>query len=336
MSFSILYLIAAIGGGIIGAALGGLPVFILCGAAAIVGAGVAAATGDGAYMNLVAFGPVLGPQISFAAGAAAAAYAARRGKLGGGRDIATALLGLKSPDVLLVGAAFGALGYLLWWGLANLPLIGGIGATNPIALSIVISAIIARVAFGKTGVFGKVRKGDNRWRASEVASWLPWQTDPIELALFGFGAAMVVSWSTVEVPALAGVWFGFATLGLIFLQFGVKVPVWHHIALASEQAIAVGGGDIWWGVAFGLLGAYLGEFWGMLFTAHGDTHIDPPSASLASTFTIMALVKAAGGFDISGVGSLIIMIVVGVAGFAIWTFLKRRPRVEVPVVPAPR
>lgn len=336
MSFSILYLIAAIGGGIIGAALGGLPVFILCGAAAIVGAGVAAATGDGAYMNLVAFGPVLGPQISFAAGAAAAAYAAKRGKLGGGRDIATALLGLKSPDVLLVGAAFGALGYLLWWGLANLPLIGGIGATNPIALSIVISAIIARVAFGKTGVFGKVRKGDNRWRASEVASWLPWQTDPIELALFGFGAAMVVSWSTVEVPALAGVWFGFATLGLIFLQFNVKVPVWHHIALASEQAIAVGGGDIWWGVAFGLLGAYLGEFWGMLFTAHGDTHIDPPSASLASTFTIMALVKAAGGFDISGVGSLIIMVVVGVAGFAIWTFLKRRPRVEVPIVPAPR
>jgi len=300
------------------------------------GAGVAAATGDGAYMNLEAFGPVLGPQISFAAGEAAAAYVAKRGKLGGGRDIATALLGLKSPDVLLVGAAFGALGYLLWWGLANLPLIGGIGATNPIALSIVISAIIARVAFGKTGVFGKVRKGDNRWRASEVASWLPWQTDPIELALFGFGAAMVVSWSTVEVPALAGVWFGFATLGLIFLQFNVKVPVWHHIALASEQAIAVGGGDIWWGVAFGLLGAYLGEFWGMLFTAHGDTHIDPPSASLASTFTIMALVKAAGGFDISGVGSLIIMVVVGVAGFAIWTFLKRRPRVEVPIVPAPR
>lgn len=334
MSFSIMYLIAAIGGGIIGAAVGGLPIFILCGAAVIVGAGIAAATGDGNYMGLIAFGPILGPQISFAAGAAAAAYAAKRGKLASGRDIASALLGLKSPDVLLVGAAFGALGYLLWWALANLPIIGGIGATNPIALSIVISAIIARLLFGKTGIFGKVRQGDNRWRASEVGTWLPWQTDPMELLVFGLGAAIVVSWSTVEFPAMAGVWFGFATLGLIFLQFGVKVPVWHHIALASEQAIAIGGGDIWWGVTFGLLGVFLGEFWAMLFTAHGDTHIDPPSASLATTFTIMALVKATGGFNISGVGSLVVMLVVAAAGFGLWSMLKKRPNTSAPVVSA--
>lgn len=334
MTFSILYLIAGIGGGIVGAALGGLPIFILCGAAAIVGAGIAAATGDGTYMGLVAFGPLLGPQISFAGGAAAAAYAAKRGKLASGRDIATALLGLKSPDVLVVGGIFGALGYILWWALSNLPAIGGIDATNSIALSIVINAIIARLLFGKKGIFGKVRAGDNRWRASEVGVWLPWQTDAMELLVFGLGAALVVSWSTVELPALAGLWFGFATLGLIFLQFNVKVPVWHHIALAAEQAIAIGGGDLWWGVTFGMLGAFLGEFWAMLFTAHADTHIDPPSASLASTFTIMALVKATGGFGISGIPSLIIALVVTTVGFGLWTVLKRRPNAAAPA-PSP-
>lgn len=325
MSFEILYLVASIGGGIVGAAVGGLPIFILCGVAAVVGAGLAAATGDGNFMGLVAFGPVLGPQISFAAGAAAAAYAAKRGKLASGRDIASALLGLKSPDVILVGAAFGALGYLLWWALANLPMIGGIGATNPIALSIVINAIIARLLFCKTGIFGKVRKGDNRWKASEVGVWLPWQTEPIELLVYGLGAGLVVAWSTVQAPALAGVWFGFATIGLIFLQFGVKVPVWHHIALAAEQVIAIAGGDLWWGVTFGLLGAFIGEFWAMVFTAHGDSHIDPPSASLATTFTLMAVLKALGAFSITGIPSLIITVVVAVAGFGIWTMLKRRP-----------
>lgn len=329
MAFSLLYLVVSIGGGIIGAAIGGLPIFILCGVAAIAGAAVAAATGDGNFMGLVAFGPILGPQISFAGGAAAAVYAASRGKLAGGRDIASALLGLKRPDVLLVGGGFGALGYLLWWAFANLPAIGGIGATNPIALSIVINAIIARLLFGKTGVFGKVRAGDNRWRASDVGVWLPWQTDPMELLIYGLGAGLAVSWSTVQFPAMAGVWFGVATVGLVFLQFGVKVPVWHHIALAAEQAVAIGGGDVWWGLTFGVAGAFIGEFWAMVFTAHGDSHIDPPSASLATTFTLMAVVKAMGGFAITGTASLIIALVVAAAGFGLLTVLKSRPNAAV-------
>ena len=187
MTFSILFLVAAFGGGVLGAALGGLPVFILCGVAAIVGAGIAAATGDQTFSNLVAWGPLLGPQISFAGGAAAACYAAKKGKLAGGRDIATALLGLNSPDVLLVGGAFGVLGYLLQFAFANLPPIGSLGFTNPIALSIVVNALIVRLVFGKTGLFGKVRAGDNRWRASEVASWLPWMSKPSQLLMVGLG-----------------------------------------------------------------------------------------------------------------------------------------------------
>ena len=325
MAFNILMFIASFGGGVIGAALGGLPVFILCGVAAIVGAGIAAATGDATFMGTIAFGPLLGPQISFAGGAAAAVYAAKKGKLANGRDIATALLGLKSPDVLLVGGVFGMLGYVLWWALANLPAIGGTGATNPIACSIIVNAIIARLVFGKTGVFGKVRAGDNRWRASDVASWLPWLTAPIELLIVGAGFGLIVAYSTVQNPALAGLWFGVATVGLFFLQYGTTVPVWHHIALACEQAIAIGGGDIWWGVAFAILAAFLGDFLGMLFTAHGDNHIDPPSATLAVTFTIMAIVKSTGAFAITGVGSFVVAVVVAAVCFGVSTMLKSKP-----------
>lgn len=333
MEFSILYLVAAFGGGLLGAALGGLPVFILCGFAALVGAGIAAATGDATFSNLVAWGPILGPQVSFAGGAAAAVYAMKKGKLGSGRDIATALLGLDGADILVVGGLFGALGYLLQWAISQLPPIGDLGFTNPIALSIVINAIIARLLFGKTGVFGKVRDGDNRWLASDVGAWLPWQSSPMTLLTIGVGFGLAVSWTTFQNPSLAGVWFGFATATLVFLQFGVKVPVWHHIALSAELVIAAAGGDIWWGLAFAVLAVYLGEFYAMLFTAHGDSHIDPPSATLFTTYTIMAILKAIGVFAISGIGSLIIAAAITVLGYAVMVSLKARPH-RVPVAEA--
>ncbi len=76
-------------------------------------------------------------------------------------------MGLNRPDVLLVGGLFGVVGYILWWALANLPMIGDVGATNPIALSIVVNGMLVRYIFGKKGAFGKVPKGVNRWVASE-------------------------------------------------------------------------------------------------------------------------------------------------------------------------
>ncbi|MEN6409341.1 MAG: permease [Anaerolineaceae bacterium] len=327
MTFSFLYLVAAFGGGILGAALGGLPVFILCGVAAIVGAGITAATGDATFSNLVAWGPLLGPQVSFAGGAAAAVYAMKKGKLGSGRDIGSALMGLNSPDVLLVGGLFGVLGYVLQWLISLLPMIGSLPFTNAIALSIVINAIIARLVFGKTGVFGKVRAGDNRWLASDVAAWLPWQNSPLQLLTVGLGFGLVVAWTTVQSPAMAGLWFGVATVGLVFLQFNVKVPVWHHIALSAEQAIAVAGGDMWWGVAFAVMSAFIGDFYGQLFLAHGDSHIDPPSASLFTTFIIMAIFKAVGLFEISGIGSAVAVVVIAVVFYAISAAMKSRKNV---------
>ena len=84
----ILALIAAFGGGIIGAYMGALPAFIMTGIYALVG-GVLTAAGVGGdvAVNYLAFGSFVGPHIAFAGGVAAAGYAGRKGKLASGTDI---------------------------------------------------------------------------------------------------------------------------------------------------------------------------------------------------------------------------------------------------------
>lgn len=342
MLFDPLWLVAAFGGGIFGAAVGAVPAFILMGFAIIAGTAVQLATGDSTFFTMVGLGPVLGPQISFASGCVAAAYAARVKKsvdFPSGRDIFPALLGLNRPDVLLVGGASGALGYVLWWAFANLPAIGETGATNAIAASIMVNLFVARVLFGQTGgvlggLFGKVREGDNRWRPSEVANWLPWQSSPLQLVVLGLGLGLGVSWTTVQAPALVGLWFGVSAAALVFLQFGVKVPVWHHLALAASQAIVVGGGDIWWGLTFGFIAIFLGELFADLFLIHGDTHIDPPTAALVVTFTLTAVLKYAGAFQLSGAPVVVIAALVAVAGYGLMTALGHRPNASAAAPPS--
>ncbi len=75
----ILALIAAFGGGIIGAYMGALPAFIMTGIYALVG-GVLTAAGVGGdvAVNYLAFGSFVGPHIAFAGGVAAAGTRAAR------------------------------------------------------------------------------------------------------------------------------------------------------------------------------------------------------------------------------------------------------------------
>jgi hypothetical protein len=99
----------------------------------------------------VPFGPVFGPHIAFAGGVAAVAYAGKRGHANG-KDIVTPLITLGRVDVLLVGAGFGALGYLLHAGVSALPWFGG--HTDAIAVTVIVSGLIARFAFGTSGLTG--------------------------------------------------------------------------------------------------------------------------------------------------------------------------------------
>src|SRR6056297_1687650 len=101
--------ITAFAGGAFGAAIGALPAFIFTGFVVIAGEALNIAGGapEGAsgITGYVGFGPIFGPHISFAAGAAAAAYAAKQGYMDDGKNILWAA-GTNHIDMLMVGAVF--------------------------------------------------------------------------------------------------------------------------------------------------------------------------------------------------------------------------------------
>ena len=68
--FSLFWAICAIGGGMIGAGIGGNWAFVMTGFSVFLGFAVAATTGSDVVLNYMAFGPVFGPHICFAAAAA--------------------------------------------------------------------------------------------------------------------------------------------------------------------------------------------------------------------------------------------------------------------------
>lgn len=84
--------------GVFGAAIGGQPAFIFTGFMVMIGVANSLAGGGFDFLGNVAFGPVFGPHISFAGGAAAVAAA---GALS---------LGLGGGVALVAGAVGGVLG----------------------------------------------------------------------------------------------------------------------------------------------------------------------------------------------------------------------------------
>ena len=276
-------LLAAFGGGLFGAAIGTLPAFVFTGLLVLVGVGVAAAGGGTDVLAHVAFGPVFGPHIAFAGGAAATAYAYRRGLIPSGRDITVPLMGLDRPDVLLVGGGFGMVGYVLnaVWQFA------GLGPrTDTIAMTVVISAMIARLAFGRSGLASK------QFTPDEKSNWVRHQEKAAQIRTIGFGAGIISAYIALTLGADRGgdvLGFGIAAASLVFAQFGLKVPVTHHMALPAAAA-AIASGNIVIGSVFGIAGAFVGEGFSRVFHQHGDTHVDPPAAGIAITIAVIRLI----------------------------------------------
>lgn len=293
MDISVVALLAAFGGGVFAAGIGALQAFIFTGFAVLAGVAMAGAGGGDALLTQVAFGPFLGPHISFAGGVGAAAYAARRDLMPNGRDIGVALMGLNRPDVLLIGGLFGAAGYLGERGLAGF----GWGSwTDTIAVTVVLSAILARLAFGRTGLFGRVAQGGAQFRTSDAARWLAWQETPGQIAVIGVGAGLASAYAAISLGAGGGgavVGFGIAAASLFFLHAGGLLPVTHHIALPAALA-ALASGSIVVGAVFGVIGALAGEFYSRLLLIHGDTHIDPPAAAIGTTVLVLRLAESSG------------------------------------------
>lgn len=260
MPFELGILLAAFGGGLFGAAIGGLPAFILTGVAVLVafGAGLGGAGFD--VLGLVVFGPVTGPHITFVGGVAAAAFAARRGDLDDGKDIVTPLAGLGDPLPLLVGGIFGAGGYALQVLLMNLlpPYQTAFYPTyiDVIAVVVAVFAIITRLAFGKTGLFDSLNdEARERGRLSTGGDrvWLAYQEGFLQASVVGLGTGILAAWAATQLaafdPALLpfGVLLGYgvSATALIFLQFGFSAPVTHHTDVARQRGRGRGRGG-WW------------------------------------------------------------------------------------------
>ncbi len=291
--FSLLFLVAAFGGGLFGAAIGGLPAFIFTGFLVIAGVGVAVSDGQYDVLTNIAFGPVFGPHISFGGAVAAAAYANRAGLMENGKDITAGLTGLANPTVLLVGGAFGVLGYLIQTVLAAFLT----GYTDVIALTVFISAVIVRLAFGRSGLFGNLEpaaESRGRFMPGDTQVWVPHQEGWFQSAVIGLGAGAISAFMFLGIydinPELAipgaVLGFGISAASLIFLQYGTAVPVTHHMTLVAGYAalttVELLGptGALFAGIVGGIIGALLGEFFSRLFLIHGDTHLDPPANAI--------------------------------------------------------
>jgi len=191
---------------------------------------------------------------------------------------------------------FGAIGFGIERGFQA---VGLLGWTDTIALTVVVSAILARVAFGRKGVFGTPHpEGGKRFRTDEVSNWLPWQERPAMLLLAGLGAGLPSAYAALTLGPGGGgdvIGFGIAAASLGFLQFGVKMPVTHHIALPAALG-TLAADSLLLGGLFGVIGAFSGELWSRVFLIHGDTHIDPPAAAIASTVFLIRFCEWAAFF----------------------------------------
>ncbi|MFW5978095.1 MAG: hypothetical protein ACOCP2_02520 [Halohasta sp.] len=297
--------IAAFAGGAFGAAIGALPAFIFTGFAVIAGealglAGEEIVDGGSSITASIGFGPVFGPHISFAAGAAAAAYAAKQGYLDDGKNILWAA-GTNHVDVLMVGAVFGLIGH------AGTSLLNEIAfPTDNIAMLVFISALIHRVAFGYS-IIGEVTGSGlfdvGPWERDEENApgiWLGHQYKWGNVAFLGLigGILGAFIWQTTGSTVLS---FGISAASLLFLHTGTDVPVTHHItlpgsvgALGAAAAGYPGSVVLIVGGLFGVFGATMGEVCNRVFYMHGKTHVDPPAFGILMSGLLSAVLTAAG------------------------------------------
>ncbi|WP_054952592.1 hypothetical protein [Flaviflexus massiliensis] len=264
MEFDLLWLVASFGGGAFGAAIGGQTAFIFTGLAYLVGLGGYLGGMDVSFfMGSVVFGPVFGPHIAFLGGAAAAAYAAKKGVMAGGangRDIVTPLAGIGRSDVLAVGGVFGMIGYLLNNLLAEVPALSVsdpalhygsevIGWTDTVALTIVIVSIAIRFIWGSTGLFST--KDHGLLEVGEGKHWVEHQEGWGITAMHGFVSGLMSAFATIMIvvyffqatggdTAIVGyaqlIGWAISAVTLIFLSLGMKTPVTHHMTILASIA----------------------------------------------------------------------------------------------------
>jgi len=291
--------LAALGGGALGASMGALPAFIMTGFLVIAGA-VATAIGlpdAAATIYAAAWGPMFGPHVAFQGGTAAAAYAKKYHP-----DILEDAKNILVPlgthtDVLAVGAIFGAVAQLLKMGTDAL-----LGPTPygfaHIAWVIVFMAFVHRAVFGYP-VIGRPTKAQTqaastahadggstgRETGGSTATWLSFyhnEAAPHATHQFYWGegvflGALVGGVSGYVALMTGSPWlpFGISATSLVFLETrnGLRpdqprtgFPITHQISLpAAVGALAAFGMNnppipaLWWALVVAVVFGILGE-----------------------------------------------------------------------------
>ena len=334
----VLFVVAAAAGGAFGAAIGALPALSISGLLVVIGE----ATGDGLSAvltgalptgqqlpTLTGLGPVFGPQVAFAGGIAAAAYASRKGYMDTdfeyyeAKNIARPL-GAR-PDVLTVGAAFGVFGVVVW------RVVSAVGLPiDPIFTAVALSAIVHRLVLGfpllgtptdggwldmsafrrenvaTAAMGGEVLSGGgDRARHGDrltVEPWLPHQYEWGSVVAIGLVGGVIGAYLALSTGSLF-LAFGISAASLLFLSMGLlDVPVTHHVTLpASLAALAfIAGGAqslplaLVVGTIFGLVSALVAEGTQRIFYAHADTHFDAAAVGILVTTLLVGLLIEAG------------------------------------------
>jgi hypothetical protein len=294
---TLITIITAFSAGFLAAGLGAATSIVMTAFMILAGMMANIAGADYNIVTNIGFGLFLGPQVAFGPACAAAVYAFKKGYMDNGGDIFKPLITLHKPDVMVVGGIFGILGWYINIGLGALTN----GTLDTVASTVVIVSLLGKVLFTGT-LFGKVPEGKSRFSLDAV-SWLPYQscTTSISLMLHGMTVGAITSYfvyamcttaaetgNTALVDACGFPVWAIAVIGFLAMCYGYQVPIYHHIAFgavyASKMAFQAGGGQscILWGIAFGLLAAYLGDFLAKVFFLYGDAFIDPPSMTIAA------------------------------------------------------
>ncbi len=292
-------LVAAFGGGVFGALIGGTTAFIFTGILALTGIVIAVSGGGNIILTQVAFGPFFGPHIAFVGGVAAAAYVGRKNAVEkqaaeeeavsagtlpdvNGADTTIPLFKIKDPVMLLVGGVFGILGYLLndFYSLTfNLPTLARI---DTIALTVATFGVICRLVFGRSGLTGAFPENERRFNFTGTVLMFN--------AIWGFALSAVVAYAVILLNISS---FGFAisAVSLIFLYFGLEFPVSHHVSMVAGYA-ALAFGNVWIAAVFGILAVITGEYVQRFVNTHVDTHLDMPAIIIASwSFVILGVIS---------------------------------------------
>lgn len=301
-----MHLFYAFCGGAFGAILGGSASFALTGVFCAVSMAALVGGADAAFLHTaVAFGPMLLPAVSYAAGATSAHYARWRGYLprGEGRNTDRALWTLGKPDVILFGGCIGMLGWVFnsWLTRLGLGAIMDTSAAYIWFITLTLKVVLDHEVFSKPD---EVSARLGRYHR-QAKAWQPMMTRPFDMVLCAGVIAGLAACCTSEVlqaesAALRqyGVFLPFSVSAVVLVlgQGRTKVPTTHHITLCASYAVAAGDSVVW-GVLAGIAAHFAADFLGRTFHVHGDVYICPAAMSIVVvSLLVMGLLPAVNAY----------------------------------------